>query len=403
MKAPSTDVPAYRRALTRTVVALGIVSLLTDAASDMMWPLLPVFLVEHLHRSVSYVGLIEGVADATASLAKYFAGRYSDTIARKKPLVFFGYALSSLSRPLLALASSPWQALGIRFSDRIGKGIRGAPRDALLAGDTPAHARSMAFGYHRAMDNLGAVIGPLVASWILWRRPNDLRFLFAASIVPGVLSLLAIAALVREAPSPPAEAQPVARGRVDLGATFRAYLGVVALFTLANASDFFLVARARDAGLATRFIPIFWAGLSLLRAIGTAPGGWLADRWGRRRSLALGWFFYAVAYALFAFATTPIRFAIALLVYGTYYALTEGAQNALVAAFVPREHLGRAYGVYALVVGLLAIPASASFGWLFRYADGRYAFLAAAAVALVASLAMTRLVPPREPHAERVS
>jgi MFS family permease len=135
----------------------------------------------------------------------------------------------------------------------------------------------------------------------------------------------------------------------------------------------------------------------------SAPGGGLFDRWRRRRSLALGWFFYAVAYALFAFATTPIRFAIALLVYGTYYALTEGAQNALVAAFVPREHLGRAYGVYALVVGLLAIPASASFGWLFRYADGRYAFLAAAAVALVASLAMTRLVPPREPHAERVS
>ena len=400
-QSPQETPPAARSALTHTVIALGIVSLLTDAASDMIWPLLPIFLVEHLHRSVAFIGLIEGIADGTAALAKYFAGRASDRLPRRKPLVFAGYTLSSVSRPLLALAGSPWQALAIRFTDRVGKGIRGAPRDALLAADAPPERRSVAFGYHRAMDNLGAVIGPSVATLVLWRRPNDLRFLFALSAIPGALSLLAIAMLVREAPvvAPKSEAVAPADSAAraaPLGTPFRNYLVAIAIFTVANASDFFLVARARDAGLATRFVPLFWAGLSLVRAVGTVPGGWIADRWGRRRSLALGWLLYAAAYALFAYALKPATFAIALLVYGGYYALTEGAQNALVAAFVPRDQLGRAYGVFALVTGSLAIVASGLFGVLYRIGDGRIAFLVSAGIALVAAGAMTRVAAPAD-------
>ncbi len=398
-----------RSAMTRTVIALGAVSLLTDAASDMIWPLLPIFLVEHLHRSVAFVGLIEGIADGTAALGKYVAGRYADRVHRRKPLVLIGYGLSSVVRPLLALAMSPWQALAIRFTDRVGKGVRGAPRDALLAADVPPERRSLAFGFHRAMDNLGAVIGPLVATLVLFLRPNDLRFLFALSVIPGALSILAILALVRDVKPPaggpgvaPPDGAPVTQTRggaadTPLGPQFRAYLAVIALFTLANASDFFLVARARDAGVPVRYVPLLWGTLSLLRAVTTVPGGWIADRWGRRRSLALGWLLYAIAYALFGIAHGPWLVVAGLLVYGTYYGLTEGAQNALVAAFVPPETLGRAYGAFALVTGLLAIPASGMFGLLLRIGDGRYAFFGSAVVAACASLAMSRLVPRNTP------
>ena len=392
--------PTIRAALTRTVLALGLVSLLTDAASDMIWPLLPVFLVEQLHRSIAYVGLIEGIADATAALGKYFAGRYSDRTRKKKPLVLAGYSLSSISRPLLALAGSPWQALAIRFTDRIGKGVRGAPRDALLAADAAPGQRSLAFGYHRAMDNAGAVIGPLVAAVVLWARPNDLRFLFSLSVFPGALSLIAIVFLVREPIAPPPSTKPAKlSGTGPLDANFRAYLLVVGLFTLANASDFFLIARARDLGVPMRYVPLLWGGLSLLRALGSAPGGWIADRWGRRRSLSLGWLLYALAYVGFGVSHSPVTMIVSVLIYGAYYALTEGAQSALVASYAPRENLGRAYGVFALVTGLLAIPASGLFGLLFRVGDGRVAFFTSAAIAGCASVAMTRLAPAREPSA----
>lgn len=410
---PATATTSARSALTGTVLALGVVSLLTDAASDMIWPLLPIFLVEHLHRSVAYVGLIEGIAEGTAAVGKYLAGRYADRVHRRKPLVLLGYTLSSVARPLLALAMSPWQALAIRFTDRVGKGIRGAPRDALLAAGVPPERRSLAFGFHRAMDNLGAVIGPVLATVFLWARPDDLRVLFALSVIPGALSVVAIVVMVREVPPVPAmrpvealhAGAAVAQHGVfpndaagdprtaALGPQFRAYLSVVALFALANASDFFLVARARDVGVPLRYVPVLWGALSLLRTVAAVPGGWLADRWGRRRSLALGWLLYAVAYALFGIASRPWTVVIALLIYGTYYGLTEGSQNALVAALVPREALGRAYGTFALVTGLLAIPASGLFGLLLRIGDGRYAFFGSAAVAACAGLVMTRLVP----------
>jgi MFS family permease len=379
-------------ALTRTVVALGIVSLLTDAASDMVWPLLPVFLTAHLHRSIAYAGMIEGIAEATAAVGKYLAGRYSDRVPRKKPLVLAGYGLSSAARPLLALALTPWHALAVRFLDRVGKGMRTAPRDAIIASTTPPDRRGAAFGFHRAMDNLGAVIGPLAAWLYLRAYPGQLRGLFTLSLVPGALAVLALLVLVREAPAATTitTSAPRPGSGADPGPDFRRYLAIVALFTLANASDFFLLPKAREAGVAEHDLPIVWGALSLLRAVAATPGGWLADRIGRPRALALGWALYAAVYSGLAYARTPWAIAACLLAYGMYYGLTEGAERALVASFAPPDALGRAYGMFALVTGLAAVPSSTLFGALYEVGPvpGRWAFLLYGAIAALASLAM---------------
>jgi MFS family permease len=386
-----------RPPLAPTVVALGLVSLLTDAASDMIWPLLPVFLVDVLHRSVAYVGLIEGVAEATAALGKYYAGKYSDRLPRKKSIVLLGYGLSSVTRPLLAFVGSPWQALVVRFGDRVGKGIRSAPRDALLASSTPPEHRGLAFGFHRAMDNFGAFVGPLVAIAVLHFRPRDLRFLFKLSAIPGALALLAIIVFVREsaiAPKPAPTTSAPARD-ADPGPAFRRYLWIVGLFTLANSSDFFLIARARDVGMRIEAIPALWAGLSLIRALATTPGGWIADRIGRVASLRIGWMLYAIAYVMFGLAHTPLVLGVAATIYGAYYGLTEGAERALVASYAPADSLGRAFGAFALVTGLVALPASAVFGVAYRVFGPVIAFGSAGVLAGVAAIALgyTDLTP----------
>jgi MFS family permease len=371
------------------VLALGVVSLFTDVAADMVMPLLPAFVVS-LGGGARALGLIEGVAAATSALMKFVVGTLSDHLPRKKPLVLFGYALANVARPLLALAGAPWQVLLLRFVDRVGKGVRTAPRDALLARDTAPEHRAFAFGFHRSMDNAGAVLGPLVAAGLLMLRPGDVRFVFAATMVPGALSVLAVVMGVRE--SNPSGEDITKRPRASLAgappAGMGTYLVLLAVFTLANTSDGFLLLRAEQLGVPRTQLPLAWGSLSLLRALTGAPGGRLADRIGRSRALALGWGLYALAYAGFGAAHTVSQALPALLLYGLYYGLSEGTELALVASIVPKEDSGRAFGWFYLVTGVLALPGSYVFGLALDRGYTGAAFGACALLALGASIGL---------------
>lgn len=378
-----------RPTLHRTVVVLGVVSLLTDVAADMVTPLLPAFLVS-LGGGARALGLIEGVAAGTSALLRFVVGGLSDRVHRKKPLVLFGYALANAARPLLALAGSPAHVLAVRFVDRVGKGVRTAPRDALLARESPPAERAFAFGFHRSMDNAGAVLGPLVATGLLAAGLTDVRGVFALTAVPGLLSVLAVALGVRETAAPDDDAPRKARASLagPPPSTMRGYLAIVAVFTLANASDSFLLLRAEQLGVPRARLPLAWCALSLLRALAGTPGGRLADRFGRGRALALGWFLYAAAYAGFGAARTPLEALPALLAYGLYYGLSEGTELALVAALAPPGQAGRAYGWFYLVTGLLALPSSYAFGVALDRGYTAAAFGVCAGLALAASLAL---------------
>lgn len=379
-----------QKPLARNVIALGVVSLLTDVAADMVTPFLPLFLTVQLHARGEWVGLVEGVAESTSAFVKYLSGALSDRMHRKKPLVLMGYGVANLARPFIALAAAPWQVLLVRFVDRVGKGVRTAPRDALIATSTEPARRAYAFGFHRAMDNLGAVFGPLVATAILWASRDNLRLVFAATVIPGVLAMLAVVFGVREEGDGAASA-PVTRNPEDtapMDPAFRRYLAVVAVFTLANASDGFLIMRAHDLGVPTRWLPLAWGALSLLRAVTAAPGGRVADRIGRERCLALAWALYALAYLLFGFARSAWALVPALLIYGAYYGLSEGTERALVASYAGARGLGRAYGQFNLVTGAFALPASLVFGALYPLRGGVLAFGLCAALAAFASLSL---------------
>lgn len=386
--------------LPATVLALGVVSLLTDAASDMVWPLLPALLATLPGHPVGAVALIEGCAEATAALVKYLAGRASDA-SRRKPWVLGGYGLSSLVRPLTALAPGPLALLLVRLADRVGKGLRSAPRDALLASSVAPEQRAAAFGLHRAMDNAGGVLGPLAASALLWLWPGQVRRVLWASALPGALVVLAIVLLVREPAAAPEPAEDK-RKQPDAPAVtapppegFRRYLLAVGLFSAANATDLVLLERVTAAGLSVAWGPLWWAGLALLRAAFAVPGGRLADKLGARRVLRWGWVLYALVWSAFAHVRSVPALALCTLAYAGFYGLTEGAERAVVASWVPKKKLGRAYGAFAMTQGLSAVAGGALFAALFDRVSQASAYYAGGVLALCAAVALT--LTPKEP------
>jgi MFS family permease len=380
-------------ALPRAVRRLGLVSLLTDASSDMIYPLLPAFLTGTLGARASFVGLVEGLAEAVASVLKIVSGRLADRSPRKKPLIVAGYSLSSLARPLVALATAPWHVLAVRVTDRVGKGVRSAPRDALLAHVTPPALRGRAYGFHRAMDNAGAVVGPLVASALLFFHV-ELRTVFALAALPALLSVAVLVFGVREdEPEPsPAPAAPVDPHAPVGGPTWR-YLGVLALFTLGNSSDAFLLLRAQEAGVSLAAVPLLWTALHVVKSLGATAGGALSDRIGRRVTIAAGWLLYALAYAGLAVADRPWRVWALFGVYGLFHALTEGPERALVADLAPDRGRGRAFGLFHAVTGALLLPASLLTGLLWERASPAVALLTGSALALAAAVGLLALVP----------
>jgi MFS family permease len=369
------------RAITPNVRALGVVSLLTDASTEMMYPLLPLFLTRSLGASVAFVGLVEGVAEATASLLKLVSGWLSDRLRRRKALVAWGYALSSLTRPLMAMALLPSHVLGIRFLDRIGKGIRTSPRDALIADSTPVDVRGAAFGFHRAMDHLGAVAGPVLAFLLLPLVGGSYRAIFWLASVPAALCVLVLLVAVREVPAQgPPERLPLLTLR-PYDARFKGFLAIVTLFTLGNSSDAFLLLRAREAGVSEAAIPLLWAALHVVKSSSSLGGGMLSDRVGRRGAIVAGWMVYAAVYAGFAVAASAWQAWVLFLVYGLYFGLTEGVEKALVADLTPVQARASAYGVYHTAIGITALPASLLTGWLWQAFGAGVAFGSGAALA----------------------
>ncbi|HEY0514018.1 MAG TPA: MFS transporter [Thermoanaerobaculia bacterium] len=382
--------------LGRNVVALGAVSFLTDVATEMTYPLLPVFLATVLGASATYVGTIEGIAETTAALLKFASGWWSDRVSRRKPLVLAGYALASVVRPLIGLSRSPGQVLAIRVTDRVGKGIRTSPRDALIADSVAPAIRGRAFGFHNAADNLGAVVGPLLAFVFLRWEGLPLRTVFLLTAIPGALAVLALIFGVREVPR---TAPPKKEGDVDLkmplGGRFWAYLVVLLLFTLGNSTDAFLLLRAGQLGVATSLIPILWALLNLVKSVSNTPGGILSDRIGRKPLIAAGWLVYAAVYFLFGRAGQAWHAWALFAAYGIYFGLTEGVEKALVADLVPQERRGAAFGWYNLAIGIGALPASLLFGALWDRWGSATAFNAGALLALAAAAGVMIVVPRR--------
>jgi MFS family permease len=386
-----------RPRLPRNVIALGLVSLFTDLSSEMIYPLLPVFLTVTLGAGPAVLGIIEGIAEATASLLKLFSGVWSDRLGKKKPLVVGGYLLSSVARPLMGLATGWGHVLAVRFSDRIGKGIRSSPRDALIAASVPADDRGRAFGLQRAMDHLGAVLGPGVAFLLLAGAGLSYRSVFFLAAVPGAAAVAALLFLVRDAGTPP---PPHAGGFLhdgDLPPVFRRYLGIVSLFTLGNASDAFLILRAVDTGVPAAWVPLLWGAFHVVKSSLSTYAGILSDRWSRKHLIVAGWIVYAMCYAAWGIVEGPAWMVGLFLVYGLYSAATEGAERAFVADFVPPGRRGTAFGWFHLVVGLSALPASVLFGALWTRFGAQVAFGVSAGLAVTASVLLIFLSPPSAP------
>lgn len=387
--------PPPRVRLHRNVAALGLVSLFTDLSSEMIYPLLPVFVTATLGAGPAALGVIEGVAETTASLLKLVSGALADRMGRKKPLVAAGYALSALARPLVGFADAWAHVLLVRFADRVGKGVRSSPRDALVAASVPPRDRGRAFGLQRAMDHMGAVLGPL-AAFALLGLGVPIRSVFFLAAVPGAVAVAVLLAAVRDVGC----ASPSSRVALrpdELPKAFRRYLAIVSLFTLGNASDAFLILRAVEEGVPAAYAPLLWGAFHVVKSFFSLPAGILSDRWDRRRVVVAGWLVFAATYAAWGFAHGPWWMTGLFLFYGLFAAATEGVERALVADFLPPERRGTGFGWFHLAVGLGALPASVIFGTLYKWLGPAAAFGTSAALALAASGLLLLLRTPTWP------
>jgi MFS family permease len=404
---------AARSKLGRNILGLSAVSFFTDASTEMIYPLLPVFLASVLGANASFIGAIEGVAETTASLLKLVSGWWSDRIGRRKLLVVTGYAIATIARPFTALAQTATQVLAIRLTDRIGKGIRTSPRDALLADSATPAARGRAFGFHAAADNAGAVLGPLLAFMILKLQgvgsfdgtarllqhdEQALRNVFWLAAIPGLIALVILIVVVRDVPRRDAgDKAAEASGTPGGGMTkrFWAYLVVVLLFTLGNSTDAFLLLRANQLGVPVAMAPILWALLNLVKSATGTYGGQLSDTLGRKPLIVGGWLLYAAVYFGFGWAAAAWQAWALFALYGIFYGMTEGTEKALVADIVPPSRRGSAFGWYNLAIGLGALPASLIFGAIWDRAGAPTAFMFGASLALMAALLMALVAPSR--------
>jgi MFS family permease len=397
----------YRR-LPRNVFAISLVSLLNDASSEIIYPLLPLFLAMTLGASPVAIGIIEGAAESISSLLKLFAGYFSDKRGRRKGMVVFGYALANFVRPLLAFATNWFQVLMIRLTDRVGKGIRSAPRDAMIADAVRVEERGLAFGFHRAMDHAGAVIGPLLGYTILLLFSDDKNAptatdygrVFLIASIPAAFAVIVAAFFVRETYAGKTAklngvVQPANLSLKGFDSNFKRFLIILALFTLSNSSDAFLLLRAREAGVSVATIPLLWAALHACKVLSSLIGGDLSDRLGRRTLIVSGWLLYAAVYAGFAFVSSVGAAWALFLIYGIYFGLAEGAEKALVADLVRPEQRGTAYGLYNLAFGITVFPASLLMGELWSLRGAQTAFLVSAGLGAVAALLLLTLVDVR--------
>jgi len=369
------------------VLVLGLVSFLTDASSDMIYPVLPLFLSDVLGSSMLFIGLIEGIAESTACILKIFSGWLSDKLGKRKFLVGLGYGLSSVGKPILSVVTAGWQVLLLRFADRFGKGVRTSPRDALIADSSPEERKGLSYGFHRAMDSAGAVVGPLLAFLFLPLVNGNYRILFLIASVPAILAVLILILFVKERKRLKKKVTSLAiPGLSRFDPKFKIFLLGATIFTLGNSSDAFLFLRAKGLNIDIVYIPILWLVLNLVYALVASPAGALSDRIGRKNLIISGLLIYTLVYLGFAFATRSIHVWILFGIYGLYYGLANGTMRAYVADLVGEERRALAFGIYHGAVGLTALPASLIFGWLWQSAGVSVAFGFGAGLAFLALL-----------------
>lgn len=380
--------------LPRNVRILGGASLLNDVASEMIFPLLPTFLISVLGGNRFHLGIIEGVADSVSSVLKLWSGAWTDKAGRRKRFVVFGYALAVASRPVIAFLVTPWQLFLARIGDRIGKGIRTSPRDALIADSTGPEMRGRAFGFHRAMDHLGAAVGPLLATGFLLLWPGQLRTLFLLTLIPGLLVLaLLFFGLKEVAPTGPGK-EPLHLSLKPFGWNFRLYLLALVIFTLGNSSDAFLLVRAGELGVPTAFLPMLWTVFHIAKSSSNLLFGRAVDRFGPRPFIFVGWLLYAGVYLAFALANAAWQAWTFFLLYALFYGLTEPAEKTLVANLVGGERKGLAFGWFNFAIGIASLPSSLIFGFLYQEFGALVAFGWGALLALAATVLLLGVRSP---------
>jgi len=373
--------------LGRNIYVSGLVSFFMDIGSEMIYPLVPLFLANSLGVSKSAIGLIEGVAESTASILKVFSGYLSDRIGNRKWLMVAGYGLSTLTRPIVALATTWHNVFTFRFFDRFGKGIRGAPRDALIAESTEKEFLGRAFSFHRSLDTMGAVVGPALAFFFLGILSNDYRMVFWLSIIPGAIAVLLIIFFIRETKKPPAELSE--RPKLTLKHfdwRFKFFVLIAAIFALGNSSDVFLILRAEQKGIPAIMIPVVYLLFNLVYSLSAIPAGIAADRFGKKRVILTGFVLFALLYYGFAVAADATAIWILFGFYGVFMGLTEGIQKAFLATIIPQQFKATAFGVYNTIVGIAMLPASLIGGWLWDHVSPSATFYFGAITATLSAI-----------------
>lgn len=389
----------FFKSIPKTVFWLGLVALFNDLAKEMIYPVVPLFLTQALGAGPVALGLVESVAEATSSLLKVFSGVWTDRSRARKPFLLWGYGLSALFRPLIGLVHTSWPAvLVFRFCDRMGKGLRSAPQDAMVADATKPSQLGASYGFHSSMDNAGQLLGPFLAALLVLPALGfSFRSVILFSIVPGTAAWAVLWALkeTRRPKKARQKKQTLLQDWKKLGGNFKAFLGILLLFTLGNSTDAFLIVRLNQLGVAASWVFFLWGLHGGVRMLSAYFGGTLSDRWGRKPILVSGWLYYALVYLAFALATQKEWAVAAFLAYGLFYGLCEPSEKAYIGDLAPPRLRGTAFGYYYLVVGLGALPASLLFGWIGSRWGYPTAFMAGAVLAGLASLLLA-LVPVKK-------
>ncbi len=372
--------------LERNIFFVGATSFLTDTATKMIYAIMPLFLMT-LGATKTELSLIEGIAESTASVIKALSGWWSDKIGKNKPFMIIGYAFTAILSPLFSIVTSPLQVLIVRFTERVGKGIRTAPRDSLIAGSTEDNTKGRSYGFHKAMDNSGAILGPLLAFGILSLFPGDYRKVFIYAAIPGLLGLISIIYFVKEAKRDKVERL----GRItlkDFSPKYYAFLGIIFIFTLGNSTDALLLIKASDIGVRDAYIPIIYLIFNSVSVMFSIPAGILSDKIGRERLIIFGYLLYSVIY--FGFGKTHSQAVLIWLfaLYGLYSAATDGIQKALVSDLIDNNKRGTGLGLYNCLAGITLLPASIIAGLLYDHVNNRAPFYYGSIMALVAAVLM---------------
>jgi MFS family permease len=371
----------------RNVFVAGLVSFFMDVSSEMIYPLVPLFLANVLGVNKSVIGLIEGIAESTASLLKVFSGWFSDRIGNRKWLMAAGYGISTLSRPIVALATGWQHVMGSRFMDRFGKGVRTAPRDAIIAESSEKTHLGRAFGFHRSMDTMGAVVGPAIAFFLLGIFSNNYRIVFWLSMIPGVIAVLLIIFFIKEKKKvfPAHEERPKLTLK-HFDWRFKFFVAIATIFAIGNSSDVFLILRAQQTGIPTVLIPVVYLLFNLVYSISAIPAGIAADKFGRKRVILLGFVLFAILYYGFAVARDTSAIWALFAFYGLFMGLTEGIQKAFLATIIPQDFKATAFGIYNTAVGLAMFPASFIGGWLWDHVSPSATFFFGAITASLSTI-----------------